>query len=71
MWKKIIQEIQLAGRLTQAEIGSKCGTTQTTINSLLSRENSEPRAGLGERLKALHKKVMRAKSRADVSVGHA
>jgi len=57
MWKKIISEIQEHGSLTQYEIGEKCGTSQSTISSLVHREGSDPSFSLGEKLKNLHRKV--------------
>lgn len=58
-WKIIIAEIQEYGGLTQTEIGEKCGTTQSTISSLINREGGEPSFSLGVRLEDLHKKIAR------------
>ena len=58
-WKQLIAEIQEAGDLTQAEIGEKCGTTQSTISSLINREGGEPSFSLGVKLKELHKRSLK------------
>lgn len=58
-WKILIAEIQEYGGLTQAEVGEKCGTTQSTISSLVNREGGEPSFSLGAKLKELHKKLSR------------
>ena len=64
MWKQIIAEIQEYGDLTQAEIGEKCGTTQSTISSLVNRDGGEPTFSLGEKLQTLHKKLSKRKQTA-------
>jgi transcriptional regulator with XRE-family HTH domain len=58
-WKILIAEIQEYGGLTQAEVGEKCGTTQSTISSLANRSGGEPSFSLGSKLKELHKKLAR------------
>jgi len=58
-WKILIAEIQEYGGLTQAEVGEKCGTTQSTISSLVNREGGEPSFSLGAKLQELHKKLSR------------
>jgi len=63
-WKLLIAEIQELGDLTQAEIGEKCGTAQSTISSLVNREGGQPSFSLGEKLKALHKRVSKRKQKA-------
>lgn len=66
-WKIIIAEIQEYGGLTQADVGEKCGTTQSTISSLINREGGEPSFSLGVKLKELHKRLVRKKKPALVS----
>lgn len=58
-WKMLIAEIQERGDLTQAEIGEKCGTTQSTISSLVNRDGGEPSFALGQKILALHKATLR------------
>lgn len=58
-WKTLISEIQAYGNLTQSAVGEACGTTQSTISSLVLREGSEPSYSLGAQLKELHRKVSR------------
>lgn len=58
-WKLLIAEIQEHGDLTQAEIGEKCGTTQSTISSLVNRDGGEPSFALGQKIIALHKVTLR------------
>lgn len=41
--------------MTQADIGKHCGTTQSTISSLVNREGGEPSFSLGAKLIDLHK----------------
>lgn len=65
-WKQLIAEIQEYGNLTQSEIGEKCGTTQSTISSLVNREGGEPVFSLGSKLRDLHKKVQPRKQPAKV-----
>ena len=43
--------------MTQAEIGKHCGTTQSTISSLVNREGGEPSFSLGSNLISLHKRT--------------
>ena len=65
-WKTIISDIQSVGRLTQAQIGKACGTTQSTISSLFNQAGAQPAYPLGAKLMELHKKTMR-KSRTTAS----
>ena len=57
-WKTLIAELQQRG-MTQAEIGEACGTSQSTISSLIVR-GGEPAYSLGAKLRELHKKQMRS-----------
>jgi len=63
-WKNLIAEIQDYGHLTQAEIGEKCGTAQSTISSLVNRADCEPSFSLGRSLVELHKKVSKKQPKA-------
>lgn len=58
-WKLLIAEIQEYGDLTQAEVGEKCGTAQSTISSLVNRDGGEPSFALGQKILALHKAILR------------
>lgn len=58
-WKFLIAEIQECGDLTQAEVGEKCGTAQSTISSLVNREGGEPSFALGKKILELHKATLR------------
>ena len=59
-WKTLIADLLAAGK-TQEEITTYCDCSQARISALLKADVvTEPRHALGEKLKQMHKDVMRA-----------
>jgi transcriptional regulator with XRE-family HTH domain len=57
-WKTIIQELGSHG-LTQAQIAAEVGVRQSTIAGILKGDQVDMRWQNGERLRSLHRRVMR------------
>jgi transcriptional regulator with XRE-family HTH domain len=57
-WKEVIGALMATG-LTQKEIAAICNCGQATIADLYSGTTKEPKHALGERLRALHRKMTR------------
>lgn len=60
-WSEIIKDLLGCG-LTQAEIATRCGTSQSLISYLLNGERRSPNWQLGDSLIRLHKRFMRRKA---------
>jgi len=52
-WKNLIAELAAAG-VTQTEIATECGVSQSTISDLSRGASKSPSFELGSRLVALH-----------------
>ena len=57
-WKLLITDLKAYG-LSRAQVASECKCGQATISELATGQTSDPRHGLGEKLRALHKKHAR------------
>lgn len=55
-WKKLISDLQAHG-LTQAEIGKRVNAAQPTICDIAHGRITDPRFSVGDRLRALHRRV--------------
>lgn len=62
-WKSVIADLQRAG-YTQPQIAEACRCGQSTISEIFSGRTSQPRADLGLRLQALHRKARRKLAKA-------
>lgn len=71
-WKTLIQDLVASG-LTQVEIANRVGCSQPTIAMLASGAQRDIRWTYGEKLRALHRKVMgrRKRSVAEMEPTHA
>lgn len=58
VWSELISDLVQRG-YTTTDIGSGCGVTGAAIRALIINAGQEPRWITGDRLIALHKKVMR------------
>ena len=61
-WKNLIADLRAQG-MTQAEIGKHANASQSTICDISKGRIQDPRHSIGDRLCALHRRVM-AKARA-------
>ncbi len=61
MWKEIISDLKQAG-WTQARIAQAVGVEQPTVSDLFNGRISQPRWDSGDKLKKLHRRVLKKKS---------
>jgi predicted XRE-type DNA-binding protein len=57
-WIRLLSDLTASG-LTQAEIASEVGVTQSSISDLKRGTTTRPNFELGNKLVQLHKRVMR------------
>ena len=57
-WKTTIEDLLQRG-YTLASIGREIGTTGAAVRAMMLNPDQQPRWSTGEKLRALHKKVMR------------
>lgn len=57
-WENLIRELRAFG-LTQEGIASAIGVTQPTISALATGKAKEPSFTVGDKLRALHKRMSR------------
>jgi predicted transcriptional regulator len=71
-WKKLIHDLVASG-LTQVEIANRVGCSQPTIAMLASGGQRDVRWTCGEKLRALHRKVVVRRKRpvAELEASHA
>lgn len=62
-WKSLIASLQEHG-LTQAVIAARCEVGQATISDIARGKTTDPQSSTAERLKSLHKAVLRRAKRA-------
>lgn len=59
-WKELIGDL-LATGLTQRQLAALCNCGQSTIADIHRGATGEPKHALGERLRALHKKMCKGR----------
>lgn len=57
-WPAIIVQIRRHGRMRTADIAAECDCGEGTLGDIVSGRTKEPRAGLGDKLRQLHDRVV-------------
>ena len=67
-WPELLQDLRDTS-MTQAQIADLVGVTQSAISDLARGLTTKPSYELADKLRALHKRVMRSKQKAEAKAG--